>query len=445
MANNRFPASPRVLHITPWREPCGIAGYAESLVRGLEQRGIQSSVLANNARQWRYFVGRDSKHFFDAVARAATDHDVVHIQHEWSFFTGSSSCASIRNYGRLLEVLRRRGIASCTTFHTEPVFVPPQMLGSHKQLTLKRWLAKRFSPQSYAWNRWVVPHFKKGDVPCRAVVHTPNTRAVFARSGLPTDSITTLPMGFEQLPHVVGGDRIAAKQSLGLPDDIRLVSIFGFVSNYKGHDVALDALKQLPKRYHLAVVGGAHPQAQDGFFSHVVARAKRFAGRVHVTGYADRTTADTYMTASDACLAPYHQWSGLASSAAITRSIASGRPVIASKIEAFSNLQKEADCLLMVAPGQKAELAWAIERVCDDPLLQHTLGQRGVSFAAECSWANVAEQTIDLYTDVLDEATQGKARSSTRRDAAAAAEPAYAFRSGAGSHESDVLPLRRVA
>lgn len=440
MAHQR-PARPiRILHLTPWQEPCGIAGYAESLVRALELHGVENSVITNNATRWRYSVGPDSQKFFDDVVKAAQDHDLVHVQHEWSFFTASSMCASIRNYGRLLDRFRKHRIASCTTFHTEPSFTRSAKRGSTDRSSIARWFLKRFSLQSYAWRRRIMPHFNQKAVPCQAIVHTPNTRAMFARSGLSTDSIRELPMGFEELPQVATGDRQAAKKALGLPSDCRLVSIFGFVSHYKGHDVALDALKLLPAHYHLAVVGGSHPQAQDHFFDSVVARAKRFAGRVHVTGYADRATADTYMTASGACLAPYHQWSGLASSAAITRAIASGRPVIASKIEAFAHLQREAECLFMVTPDQKAELAWAIDRVCNDKTLQRRLGQRGLAFAAEYSWANVAEQTLNLYETMLASRAGLTTDTSSEVD-----EPPYAFKSSAPEAQTEVVKLRRVA
>ena len=37
--------------------------------------------------------------------------------------------------------------------------------------------------------------------------------------------------------------------------------MFGFVGAYKGHDIAVKAIKLLPKKYVLAVIGGRHPNS----------------------------------------------------------------------------------------------------------------------------------------------------------------------------------------
>jgi glycosyltransferase involved in cell wall biosynthesis len=45
-----------------------------------------------------------------------------------------------------------------------------------------------------------------------------------------------------------------------LPPDARLVGVFGFVSEYKGFDTAIRALRLLPPDHHLLIFGGIHPQ-----------------------------------------------------------------------------------------------------------------------------------------------------------------------------------------
>lgn len=46
-----------------------------------------------------------------------------------------------------------------------------------------------------------------------------------------------------------------------LPADARIVGVFGFISEYKGFETAIRALRMLPENYHLAVFGGLHPEA----------------------------------------------------------------------------------------------------------------------------------------------------------------------------------------
>ena len=45
-----------------------------------------------------------------------------------------------------------------------------------------------------------------------------------------------------------------------LPDGTKLVGVFGFLSEYKGFETAIRALRYLPGNYHLAIFGGIHPQ-----------------------------------------------------------------------------------------------------------------------------------------------------------------------------------------
>ncbi len=44
-----------------------------------------------------------------------------------------------------------------------------------------------------------------------------------------------------------------------LPPDARTIGVFGFLSEYKGFDTVVRALRFLPENYHLLVFGGVHP------------------------------------------------------------------------------------------------------------------------------------------------------------------------------------------
>ena len=81
-------------------------------------------------------------------------------------------------------------------------------------------------------------------------------------SGFDEDRISTVPMGHEarDVPSSLEV-RHAAKARLGLAPDTVLLSIFGFVGSYKGHEVAVRALRMLPPKFVLAVIGGRHPDA----------------------------------------------------------------------------------------------------------------------------------------------------------------------------------------
>ena len=49
-----------------------------------------------------------------------------------------------------------------------------------------------------------------------------------------------------------------------LPAGAKLVGTFGFISQYKGFETAIRALRYLPAEYHLVIVGAVHPEAIQG-------------------------------------------------------------------------------------------------------------------------------------------------------------------------------------
>jgi glycosyltransferase involved in cell wall biosynthesis len=200
--------------------------------------------------------------------------------------------------------------------------------------------------------------------------------------------------------HAISRDE--ARSRLGLPADSVLLTIFGFVAAYKGHSLAVDALKKLPATFHLAIVGGPSPtDPSDLTLDSVLASWQDEApDRLHITGYAPRETIDLYHAATDICLAPFRPefHSG---SASIGWALASGKPIIATNIPAFAEIQREGDCLLMCTPNCMHELAWHIRRLAGDRQLQHNLAQNALGYAQRHSWRQVSRALRDMYREMI--------------------------------------------
>jgi glycosyltransferase involved in cell wall biosynthesis len=130
--------------------------------------------------------------------------------------------------------------------------------------------------------------------------------------------------------------------------------------------------------------------------------------RLIITGYADRPTIDMYQTATDICLAPYLPTFNLSASAALTWALTSGRPVIASGIPAFEDINRAGDCLLTVMPGAAPELAWAVERLARDETLQQRLVEKAQAYAEARSWKVAAVRNQEVYEEVLARRTRSR-------------------------------------
>jgi glycosyltransferase involved in cell wall biosynthesis len=391
----------KVLHLSTWKVPCGIASYCANLVKSLNAEGIVNDVHPLKPHEWQTYLPQDVEAWQAEIVEKARHFDLVHIQHEHGFFghcRGNSY--SVKRYGRLLRALRQSGKPVVTTFHTEINPGSKRMPRFFKKI--KGWL------RTLHWRRHVVPMFGTQPGGARAILHTNQTRFIFAEAGFPVESIHVLPHAC--LPkREISIDHATAKERLGISKHSTLLTIFGFVGAYKGHDIALDALKWLPEKYHLAIVGGAHPEARENFLHNLLSNVNRkLRPRVTVTGYVENEVADLYYAATDICLAPYRPFANLSASGAITWALSSGRPTIASKIDAFQSIQRDAECLFMVTPELVRELAWAIEKLDKDNTLQNRLVSNALKYCDAHSWSKTAQATIRIYEQMLGRETKSK-------------------------------------
>jgi len=98
-------------------------------------------------------------------------------------------------------------------------------------------------------------------------------------------------------------ERESALKTLQLDPSKKYLLFFGFVREYKGLDLLLEALNQLPEDIHLIVAGevyGTFDKYQSIIDQH------KLAPRVHLfTNYISDEEVTTYFSASDVCILPY--------------------------------------------------------------------------------------------------------------------------------------------
>ena len=387
----------RVAQISTWQTPCGIAGYTSMLRAALSAAGVATDIVPIDRARLRYLPVRELKQQIDALGEESSKADVVHIQHEFAFFAGAHGWrTSIDLFNGLLRQLRGKGCAVAVTFHTEPSFRAHDRDGA---LQLARQVALRA-----LWSSTVGRRFMQ-DSAMAGVVHTRSSRLALIRSGLPAGRVHVLSHGTPPFgPAVESEDeRRLLKQKLGFPADARVLSIFGFISAYKGYRTAIRALDKLPAEYHLAVVGAPHPFSDDAALDDLLGLASRLGvtERVKVTGYLSTAQVNEHLAITDVCLAPYHPQPRLASSAALTWALASGRPVIASRISAFTELNEDYDCLEMIAPRAPNELAYQVMALEANPERVAALVDNARRYCDDHQWSRVAHQHVALYNRLL--------------------------------------------
>jgi len=405
----------RVLHLSTWKARCGPADGAASLVKALADLSVESEVFPLEVNALRYSTSDEFRAEMDRFAEKTAGFELVLVQHEFGLFCGSGGLReSILHFGHLLSALKAAGRSVAVVFHTSPSFPGLTADAAHSadaasnlfsalQSYGRRWRSRRLAAWlSSLWRSRVTPHFSGKPGGFRGLALARHVRLGLVGSGCAPDAVTLWPRG------IVDRDRAAlsldpakAKAALGIASDSVLLTIFGFIGGYKGHLVAVQALKNLPPRYHLAVLGGTNinypsDRTLDAMLAAWEGEDPR---RLIVTGYAQRETIDRYHAATDICVAPFrpnfHSGSG-----SICWSLSSGKPTIASNIPAFAEIQEEADCLLLCTPEAPRELAWQIENLAGNLALQRRLAQNALEFVARHCWSRAATKLLDIHAEM---------------------------------------------
>jgi phosphatidyl-myo-inositol alpha-mannosyltransferase len=118
-----------------------------------------------------------------------------------------------------------------------------------------------------------------------------------------------------------------------------------------------------------------------------------FAGRV------SDAELPGYMQAADIVCAP--ALGGESFGVVLLEAMACGKPIVASRIEAYEALVKAGDCGMLVPPGDAEGLAGAILTLVADAGLREILGRRGTHAARHYDWTSVARLLDDIYRDAL--------------------------------------------
>jgi glycosyltransferase involved in cell wall biosynthesis len=378
----------RLLMLSTNGEPCGIADYNSTLGAAFVGLGHSMEIVR---------IPR-----FDPAGLAAAcevfrgklpEFDLGLVQHEWGFF-GSDFRQSVQCLTGLLKSLRDETPVAIFMHSGFPVL-----------------------PRSRT-----MPFFSKNAkirAAKRAMVSAINRRAcVFTHGDTAREQIVGNGVRRERIeaivfPFTVERD-VAKPRPLGEQDKVQL-AIFGFVSEYKGYETVLNAMRLLPDNVTLVIAGGKHPchpgdQTLDSIlrFLHTgawprptmpqlpgrftTADRDRLRNRVRVTGYLSQPEMVNILNGTDIALAIYPE--GPLGSAALGQMLSLGRPVIASTIAAFREVQQRGNCLKLIPARAPFELTELILALIQDHAERLRLHENALAFARKHTFEALAQHII---------------------------------------------------
>jgi glycosyltransferase involved in cell wall biosynthesis len=204
--------------------------------------------------------------------------------------------------------------------------------------------------------RWLLGRFARQGM--NIMVHSVSLRKRLMAT-LDTENVDFVPYPIEPMPAV---DRKAAREFVeaktGLSQGDRIILLFGDVRHYKGTDIAMEALRQLPSHYHLLVAGNPGDESRES----IQALAKRLGieNRLHLQlHFISDNEVPLYFTGSDIALIPYRKtFSGQSGPLVIAATL--GVPVAAANLLVLAETINKYELGTVFNPEDPADMAVAL-------------------------------------------------------------------------------------
>ncbi|WP_018608412.1 glycosyltransferase family 4 protein [Uliginosibacterium gangwonense] len=193
--------------------------------------------------------------------------------------------------------------------------------------------------------------------------------------GLSPDRVQSIFTGINTKRYIPG-DKVAAREKLGLEMNCTWVGIVATLRSWKGHKYLLDSLKELnDPNIRLAIVGDGpqREKLQQRVIEHGLVKQVYFAG--------NQRDVVPWLQAFDIFVLPSYANEGV--SQAVMQAMAVGLPVITTPIGSSGDIIKPGMTGLMVTPKSSKAISQSIRKLVDDPREASRIGEQARSFAVD--------------------------------------------------------------
>jgi phosphatidylinositol alpha-mannosyltransferase len=179
-----------------------------------------------------------------------------------------------------------------------------------------------------------------------------------------------------------------------LPANNHIVLAVGRLEPRKGVDVLVDAMSHLQRRVPdaaLVVVGDGPDRAS------LARLAERCGARVTFCRDVDDDELPAFYQAADIVCAPAR--GGESFGIVLLEALASGTPVVASRIDGYAAVAGRSPAVRLFEPGDARELSDQLAALLDRPADRVTLRQDAMRLAGEYDWSVQARRIVDVYDE----------------------------------------------
>jgi glycosyltransferase involved in cell wall biosynthesis len=375
---------------------CGIGDYNAELCAALRAQGHQVDLLP-------LVRCGDRSPMVREFQRRIANYDAAILQYDGSLY-GDAPAEMFGNFAAVARSVGRRPAIAILHERLIPVA---------RRLLVKPW-------SRACWPTWRSYIARRGMINAinsnlTVFVHGEHMRQEFISIGIAPERIEAIIYPLQPGMHLV------EPRHLSETSTVKLI-MFGFVTEYKGYEIVLNAMRILPENYVLTIAGGCVPFFQNdrtldaihGFiqtgqwpyhmeFGQIAtvqrpysdAERQSMERRVKFTGHVHPEQLAHIMSDADIALAPYRRSSG---SAALADYVEFARPTIAAALPPFCDFAAHANCIRFVAIDAPFELAYAIRRLAMDIDERRRMFEVAKTFAQTHNFVALAQYCVSILS-----------------------------------------------
>ena len=252
--------------VSSFSESCGNAYFTEILLDGLRGEGFHAecaSLDLSLTQSMERVIRKKADAHIDHICKSLKSADAVNIQFEAGLY-GTMPSDIIKRFKKLILSNPNTSV----TLHSPRLLGAPSgyrdviklVLTGRIKAAYKKYLEIIKGSVHFKLNRAIIELIVRNG--SKIIVHTKRAKDQINKLyGYDLSNIYVHPLKFVAPDHKVDTNGIISlKRGYSLDQKDKIIGMFGYISLYKGHSVALEAMKILPENYKLFIFGRVHPQ-----------------------------------------------------------------------------------------------------------------------------------------------------------------------------------------
>jgi glycosyltransferase involved in cell wall biosynthesis len=379
--------SMKILHYSPHGELCGIGLHHETLVAYLNRvPGLENRFFRLGPASVSKLDKCLKNQAYQELGLALKDYDILHIQHEYSFF-------GQHDLNIILSLACRNHVKTCITMHLAPSIVyQPTSVRISGWNSGKTFIAHRLRQRQF--NHSFIKPVSKADA---VIVHNTNALTELTKLGVRPSRINIYPLPVQPVADTPElGSSIRSQLSAEQSDIV--MCMIGFITRPKGILDGLRSLQFLPSSYKLAIIGGLHPNDPTGigYLDEIFEEAHRFGltSRLYISGFVDSDSDMQAMIAEcNLCVMPLDmRYYTAQSSASINIAFAHGIPVVGYPVPSLVELKD------MKAPVVLSKVSHPYELAREIMSIDYSKAAKlAEEYAKRYSYQSLSHHIAELY------------------------------------------------